>query len=79
VRQFRNEIEKIAYELYEKSGKVHGHDFEHWFEAERIVAAWQEHEKAEKQQNMEMVEKRRTSGNRKPASPVRAGKPRAKK
>ena len=31
------EIERIAYELWEKSGGLHGSDIEHWFEAERIV------------------------------------------
>jgi hypothetical protein len=35
----REETEKIAFELYEKSGRVDGFDQEHWFEAERIVAA----------------------------------------
>lgn len=73
MRQFLNDIEKIAYELYEKSGKMHGHDFDHWLEAERIVAAWQEQQKAETEG------KWRTSGNGKPASPARAGKSKAKK
>ncbi len=31
------EIEKIAYELWEQTGRVHGRDLEHWLEAERIV------------------------------------------
>ena len=31
------EIAKVAYELYERRGKVHGHDREDWLEAERIV------------------------------------------
>jgi hypothetical protein len=35
----REETEKIAFELYEKSGRVDGFDQEHWFEAERLVAA----------------------------------------
>lgn len=33
------ETAKKAFELYEKSGWVHGRDFEHWLEAERIVLA----------------------------------------
>ena len=28
---------KIAWELYEKSGRKEGRDFENWLEAERIV------------------------------------------
>ena len=30
-------ISRIAYDLYEKRGKAHGHDIEDWLEAERIV------------------------------------------
>jgi hypothetical protein len=33
----RDKIARVAYELYEKSGYVHGRDAEHWFEAEIIV------------------------------------------
>lgn len=32
-----DEIAKIAYELYEKSGRRGGRDFENWRDAERIV------------------------------------------
>jgi len=31
------EIETIAYDIWEKSGRVHGKDIDHWLEAERIV------------------------------------------
>jgi hypothetical protein len=31
------EIKKVAYELYEKSGCISGRDLENWLEAERIV------------------------------------------
>lgn len=34
-----SEIEKMAYELYEKSGKVECRDLDNWLEAERIVMA----------------------------------------
>ncbi|HXX81080.1 MAG TPA: DUF2934 domain-containing protein [Thermodesulfovibrionales bacterium] len=34
-----DEIAKVAYELYEKSGSVHGRDEQHWLEAESIVLA----------------------------------------
>lgn len=33
------EISKLAYELYEKSGKAEGKDRENWLEAEKIVRA----------------------------------------
>ena len=28
-----------AYELYEKAGRIDGHDVEHWLEAEQLVLA----------------------------------------
>ncbi len=34
-----HEIAKVAYELFEKSGQIHGRDLENWLEAERIVMA----------------------------------------
>lgn len=33
------ETAKIAFELYEKNGRVEGCDQEHWFQAERILSA----------------------------------------
>jgi hypothetical protein len=35
--ELHEEIEMIAYELWEQTGRIHGRDLEHWFEAERIV------------------------------------------
>lgn len=35
----QKEIQKLAYELFEKSGRSHGRDIEHWLEAERIIRA----------------------------------------
>ena len=34
---WRREIQKLAYELYCLCGYEHGHDLEHWAEAERRV------------------------------------------
>jgi hypothetical protein len=34
-----DEIAKIAYELYEKSGRAEGRELDNWLEAERIVMA----------------------------------------
>lgn len=34
-----DEISKLAYELFEKSGRLEGRDLENWCEAERIVMA----------------------------------------
>ena len=35
----RREIEKLAYEFFQRDGCMHGREFEHWIEAERIVHA----------------------------------------
>jgi hypothetical protein len=35
----RSEIEKKAYELYEKGGRADGFELQHWLEAEKIVKA----------------------------------------
>ena len=35
----QDEIAKVAYDLYEKSGRINGRDMENWIEAERIVKA----------------------------------------
>ena len=32
-----NQVSKVAYELFERRGRTHGHDQEDWFEAMRIV------------------------------------------
>ena len=34
-----DEIAKVAYELFERDGRQHGKDREHWIEADRIVKA----------------------------------------
>ena len=33
------EIQKLAYEMFEKSGRVHGRELDHWLDAERIIKA----------------------------------------
>ena len=39
IMKRHREIQKLAYELFEKSGQVHGREIEHWLEAERIIRA----------------------------------------
>ncbi|HKZ56245.1 MAG TPA: DUF2934 domain-containing protein [Thermodesulfovibrionales bacterium] len=33
------EIAKVAYEIYEKSGYIEGRDLDNWLDAERVVMA----------------------------------------
>lgn len=37
LKDFYDEVAKVAYDLYEKRGRVHGQDTEDWFKAEMIV------------------------------------------
>lgn len=32
-------IQEKAHELFERRGRIHGHDWQDWFEAEKIVKA----------------------------------------
>jgi len=42
---FYDEIAKVAYELYERDGRIHGRDLDHWLEAEMIVLSTYEEQK----------------------------------
>jgi len=42
-KSIHDEIAKVAYELYEKGGRVHGNELNNWFEAENSVM--EKHEK----------------------------------
>lgn len=35
--QLQQEIEQLAYKLYSECGYEHGHDLDHWSEAERRI------------------------------------------
>ena len=36
----RTEIERLAYELYEKSGRIGGRELDNWVEAERLISSY---------------------------------------
>jgi len=36
-RNLHDETARVAYEIHEKRGKIHGYDLADWLEAERIV------------------------------------------
>ncbi len=48
-----DEIAKVAYELYEKSGFIDGRDLDNWLEAERIVMARLAEEKKKSEKKSE--------------------------
>ena len=51
--KLHEEIKTIAYEIWEKSGRVHSRELEHWLEAERIVNARYAMETREKKKPQE--------------------------
>jgi hypothetical protein len=53
-----DEIAKVAYELYEKSGFIDGRDLDNWLEAERIVMARLAEEKKKSEKKSETKSKR---------------------
>ena len=55
-----NEIAKVAYGLYEKSGYVQGREFDHWFEAEKIVMARFAEEEKKKEEKKKTENKTET-------------------
>ncbi len=38
-KNVHDEVAQVAYELFEKRGRVHGHELQDWLDAERIVSA----------------------------------------
>jgi len=56
-KSIHDEIAKVAYELYEKRGGVHGNSLGDWFEAENIVMEKQEKHAHEIEKRAEPVKK----------------------
>ena len=50
------EIAKVAYELYETRGCIHGYDFDDWLEAERIVLGRHAGQELEEPEEMDISE-----------------------
>ncbi len=47
LKDFYDEVAKVAYDLYEKRGRIHGHDMADWLKAEMIVKKRYEKELAD--------------------------------
>ncbi len=72
MKNFHEEIAKVAYGLYEKSGKMSGHELDHWLEAERIISYW--HKDQPKGQEEERPHRRRIATAKKPKTAVSPAK-----
>ena len=56
-KDINDEIARVAYELYEKRGRAHGHGLEDWLEAERIVMERHERHAKEIEHGVDIIEK----------------------
>ncbi len=54
-----DEIARVAYELYEKSGYMEGRDLDNWLEAEKIVMARLAEEKKKSLKNISTKAKKK--------------------
>ena len=54
-----DEIARVAYELYKKRGRAHGHDLEDWISAEKIVMEKHEKHAREIKQQADVIKKPR--------------------
>jgi len=62
VMDSNDEIAKVAYELFERDGRQHGKDKEHWTEAERIVKAKRMERDAERDRKVAAPKKTSAKG-----------------
>jgi hypothetical protein len=56
-KSIHEEIARVAYELYEKAGSVHGNDLQNWFEAENSVMEKHERHANEMEKKVEPLKK----------------------
>jgi len=61
-----DEVARVAYELYKKRGRAHGHDLEDWLEAEKIVTEKHERHARETEQQVDVIAKTRQGFRRHP-------------
>ncbi len=59
------EIAKVAYEIYEKSGYIEGRDLDNWLEAERIVKARLAEEEKKRSEKKSITKTRKTTKKKK--------------
>lgn len=52
-----DEIARVAYELYEKGGRVYGNELKDWLEAEKIVMEKHERHARETEQEVDVIKK----------------------
>jgi hypothetical protein len=77
-----DEIARVAYDIFEREGMIHGRHFDHWVEAEIIVTT-KYNDKTEQNNAEETKPKKKaatkTVAKKTEAKPKTAAKPKAKK
>ena len=67
--ELEEEIRRLAYELYEKGGRVPGKELENWLEAEKIILSKYASEKSEQEKAKKAEQKPKK---RRPGRPKKA-------
>jgi hypothetical protein len=49
----RNEIEELAYKIYETSGRAEGRELDNWLEAERLITLQEAQDEAKENENID--------------------------
>ncbi len=56
-KDIHDKIARVAYEFYEKAGRVHGNDLKNWVDAEKIVMERQERHTGEMEKKVDTIGK----------------------
>jgi hypothetical protein len=77
IMSLDEEITKVAYELFERDGRVHGKDEAHWLEAEKIVRMRHAVQHSQKEKPKTSTASKTAAVKKVPASKKRSPKPMA--
>ena len=72
--KLHDEIAKIAYQIYEGSGRLEGRELDHWLEAERIVMAQHREQKKSEVKSSSTIKKKKSSTKKPSKSETKAKK-----
>ncbi|HEY7160895.1 MAG TPA: DUF2934 domain-containing protein [Acidobacteriota bacterium] len=49
----RNQVEELAYKIYETSGRAEGRELDNWLEAERLIMIQEAHDEASENEEID--------------------------
>lgn len=72
--KLHDEVAKIAYEIYEESGRLEGRELDNWLEAERIVMARHTEQEKPEGKSSSAIKKKKSSTKKASKSGTKAKK-----